>query len=222
MRVAQNFAMEWLMLWKDLLIGFVVGGILSVFVPDDVWKALFLTDASPWLKVPLNAVLGPIIAVLTFNCSIGNVPLAAVLWAGGASFGGVLAFLYADLIVLPLLDVYRRYFGWRMAAYIGGVFYVTMVIASMVMDLASTALGFVPTPDPNVRAHITHFALNYTFWLNLVFGALAAYLFWVAHQNPMQHGHGDHEHNHGHDEHGGHVAQGMQKKGTSFRSGAGQ
>ncbi len=89
----------------------------------------------------VNALLGPLIAVLTFVCSIGNVPLAAVLWAGGASFGGVLAFLYADLIVLPLLDTYRRYFGWKMAAYIGGVFYVTMVIASLIMDCRSLDWG---------------------------------------------------------------------------------
>ncbi|MBE7202145.1 MAG: permease, partial [Parafilimonas terrae] len=122
-----------------------------------------------------------------------NVPLAAVLWAGGASFGGVLAFLYADLIVLPLLDTYRRYFGWRMAAYIAAVFYATMVIASLVMDLAFTGLGIVPGRDRDVRAHLTQFSLNYTFWLNLVFGALGAYLWWVSRRHPMQHhGHGGH------------------------------
>jgi hypothetical protein len=194
-RVAQNFTMEWSMLWKDLAIGFLVGGFLSAFVPDTVWKALFLTDASPWLKVPANALLGPLIAVATFVCSIGNVPLAAVLWGGGASFGGVLAFLYADLIVLPLLDTYRRYFGWRMAAYIAGIFYVTMVIASLVMDLAFTGLGLVPGHDLDVRAHLTHFSVNYTFWLNLAFGALGAYLWWVSRNNPMEHhGHGGHAH----------------------------
>ena len=126
--------------------------------------------------MPLNALLGPLIAVLTFVCSIGNVPLAAVLWAGGASFGGVLAFLYADLIVLPLLDTYRRYFGWRMAAYIGGVFYVTMVIASLVMDLSFAGLSLVPAHDTDVRMQLTRFSLNYTFWLDLLFGALGAYL----------------------------------------------
>jgi hypothetical protein len=192
-RVAQNFTMEWSMLWKDLAIGFLVGGFLSAFIPDAFWKALFLTDASPWIKVPLNALLGPLIAVATFVCSIGNVPLAAVLWAGGASFGGVLAFLYADLIVLPLLDMYRRYFGWKMAAYIGGVFYVTMVIASLVMDLSFTGLGLVPSHDTDVRAQLTHFSLNYTFWLNLMFGALGAYLWWVSRQHPMQHDHAHHQ-----------------------------
>lgn len=198
-RVAQNFTMEWSMLWKDLAIGFLVGGFLSAFVPDSVWKALFLTDASPWLKVPANALLGPLIAMATFVCSIGNVPLAAVLWAGGASFGGVLAFLYADLIVLPLLDTYRRYFGWRMAAYIAAVLYATMVLASLVMDLAFTGLGLVPSHDTDVRARLTHFSLNYTFWLNLAFGALGAYLWWVSRKHPMQHhGHAGHAHA-GHD-----------------------
>lgn len=197
-RIAQNFAMEWSMLWKDLAIGFLVGGFLAAFVPDGFWKALFLTDASPWLKVPLNALIGPVVACLTFVCSIGNVPLAAVLWAGGASFGGVLAFLYADLIVLPLVDAYRRYFGWRMAAYIAGVFFVTMVIAAVVVDLAFSALGWVPGHDSDVRVQLSHFSLNYTFWLNIAFGVVAAYLFWTSHKHPMQH---EHHHAASEDEH---------------------
>jgi uncharacterized membrane protein YraQ (UPF0718 family) len=193
-RVAQNFSMEWSMLWKDLAIGFLVGGILSAFVPDAFWKALFLTDASAWVKTPINALAGPLIAVATFVCSIGNVPLAAVLWAGGASFSGVLAFLYADLIVLPLLDTYRRYFGLRMAAYIGGVFFVTMALAALFMDLAFTGLGLVPSAHTEVRARLTHFGLNYTFWLNLIFGLLGAYLWWVSHRHPMHHDHRDRGH----------------------------
>jgi uncharacterized membrane protein YraQ (UPF0718 family) len=185
--IAQNFAMEWMMLWKDLALGFLIGGFLSAFVPDQWWKALFMVDASPWLKVPLNALLGPIIAMLTFVCSIGNVPLAAVLFAGGAGFGGVIAFLYADLIVIPLLDAYRRYFGWRMAAYIGVVFYVTMVIAALIMELLFTAAGWLPGHTADVRQQMSHFSLNYTFWLNLVFGALAIYWFWLNHRHPMHH-----------------------------------
>ena len=184
-RVAQNFTMEWSMLWKDLALGFLIGGFLAAFVPDDFWKALFLTDASPWIKVPLNVLLGPLVAVLTFVCSIGNVPLAAVLWTGGASFGGVLAFLYADLIVLPLIDTYRRYFGWKMAAYIAGILYVTMVCAALVMDLSFSALSLVPPHDTGIQEQLTKFSLNYTFWLNLVFGALAIYLFWTNRRHPM-------------------------------------
>ena len=125
--IAQNFAMDWGMLWKDLTLGFLIAGALSVLVPNGVWQTLFVTDAPSWVQVPANALIGPLVAVISFVYSIGNVPMAAVLWGAGISFGGVLAFLYADLIVLPLLDVYRRYYGWKMAAYIGAVFYATMV-----------------------------------------------------------------------------------------------
>ncbi len=200
-QVAQSFAMDWSMLWKDLLLGFLIAGALSVFVPNGVWQALFVKGASPWLQVPANALLGPLVAVVSFVCSIGNVPMAAVLWGAGVSFGGVLAFLYADLIVLPLLDVYRRYYGWKMAAYIAAVFYATMVLSALVMDVAFNALGWIPAGRPDVHAEMVHFSLNYTFWLNLVFGLLAAALFVVARRSPMQHGghcehHGHHAHHH--------------------------
>ena len=192
--IAQNFAMDWSMLWKDLLAGFLIAGALSAFVPDHLWKSLFLTGTSPWLQVPVNALLGPLVAVVTFVCSIGNVPMAAVLWGSGISFGGVLAFLYADLIVLPLLDAYRRYYGWRLAAYIGTVFYATMVAAALLMDVAFGAAGWVPPPNPNIRAEMVSFSFNYTFWLNLIFGALAAYFFWLNRKHPTDHAHHAHDH----------------------------
>jgi len=210
-RIAQNFAMDWSMLWKDLIGGFLIAGFLAAFVPDGIWEALFLKGASPWVQTPLNALLGPVIAVVTFVCSIGNVPMAAVLWGAGISFGGVLSFLYADLIVLPLLDVYRRYYGWRMAAYIFAVFYATMVIAALVMDLAFTALGWVPQPNPNIRAEMVDLRIDYTFWLNILFGTLAAYFAYLNWKNPKMHHHGaGHEHaaaaahdgRHGHVHHG--------------------
>ncbi len=183
--IAQNFAMDWRMLWKDLGAGFLIAGALSAFVPDHIWHRLFLLDAPAWLQVPANAIVGPLVAVITFVCSIGNVPMAAVLWGSGVSFGGVLAFLYADLIVLPLLDVYRRYYGWKMAAYIAGIFFATMVLAAIVMDAAFTGLGLVPARDPNIRAEMSAFAIDYTFWLNIAFGALALWLFRIAALNPM-------------------------------------
>ena len=188
-RMSQNFVMEWSMLWKDLLFGFLIGGFLAAFVPDAFWKALFMDGVSSWIQVPANAVIGPVIAVLTFVCSIGNVPLAAVLFAGGASFGGVLAFLYADLIVLPLLDAYRRYFVWKMAAYIGAIFFVTMASAGLLMDLTFTALGLVPDHSVEVRDQLTQFSLDYTFWLNLVAAAFALWMLWINHKNPMHHEH---------------------------------
>lgn len=192
--IAQNFAMDLSMLWKDLLGGFLIAGFLSAFVPDDWWAAFFLKGASPWIQVPANAILGPIVAVVSFVCSIGNVPMAAILWASGISFGGVLSFLYADLIVLPLLDVYRRHYGWRMAAYMAGVFFVTMVLAALVMDLVFSAAGLVPQANPNIRVEVTQFSLNYTFWLNLAFAALAIYLLAMSRKHPMEMHHHHHEH----------------------------
>ena len=185
-RIAQSFVMDWSMLWKDLLLGFLIAGALSVFIPNGVWQALFVKGAASWVQVPANALLGPIVAVLSFVCSIGNVPMAAVLWGAGVSFGGVLAFLYADLIVLPLLDVYRRYYGWKMAAYIGVIFYTTMVISALIMDAAFNALGWIPASRPDVHAEMVRFSLNYTFWLNLAFGALAVWLVILARRRPMQ------------------------------------
>ncbi len=195
-QVAQSFTMDWSMLWKDLLLGFLFAGALSVFVPHGVWQALFVQHARPWIQVPANALLGPLVAVLSFVCSIGNVPMAAVLWGAGVSFGGVLAFLYADLIVLPLLDVYRRYYGWKMAAYIAGVFYTTMVASALIMDVAFNALGWIPQQRPNMHAEMVHFSFNYTFWLNAAFAVLALALFLLAHRQPMQSSHCEHHAHH--------------------------
>jgi len=186
--VAQNFAMDWSMLWKDLLAGFLIAGVLGVFVPNGVWKTLFLSHATGWERLLGNALIGPLIAVISFVCSIGNVPLAAILWVSGISFGGVLAFLYADLIVLPLLDVYRRYYGLKMALYIGAVFYVTMVTAAVVMDLIFTSIHLVPMPNTQLRSELTLFSFNYTFVLNIVFAAITAWLWWQNRRNPMEHG----------------------------------
>ena len=197
-QVAQNFMMDWGMLWKDLAAGFLIAGALSVFVPNGFWQTLFVGDAPAAIKVPADALIGPLVAVITFVCSIGNVPMAAILWGSGVGFGGVLAFLYADLLVLPLLDVYRRYYGWKMAAYIAAVFYATMVLAAILMDLVFNAAGWVPTRNRNIRGEMMDFSLDYTFWLNLGFGALALFLFWTARRNPMTHGHACEHHGHAH------------------------
>ena len=186
-RVAQTVAMDASMLWKDIAGGFLIAGLLSAFVPPQWWATLFLTGTSPWIQAPANAVAGPLLAMLTFVCSIGNIPLAAILWASGISFGGVLSFLYADLIVLPLLDVYRRYYGWKMAAYIFAVFFATMVIAGLSMDVAFTALGLVPKPGADIRAHVSSFSVNYTFWLNLMFGIAALWIWRLNRSHPMHH-----------------------------------
>ena len=186
--VAQNFAMDFSMLWKDLAAGFLIAGALAAFVPNGVWSAVFLKNVPPGFELVGGALIGPLVAVITFVCSIGNVPMAAILWSGGAGFGAVLAFLYGDLLVLPLLDVYRKYYGWRMAAYIAGVFYVTMVFAAILVDLAFNALHLVPAHPATPFASQQFFRLNYTFWLNTVFGAIALWLWNINRLNPMEHG----------------------------------
>lgn len=182
---AQNAAMDWTMLWKDLAAGFAIAGLLTAFVPQDVWNALFVSHAAPWLQVPLNAVAGALVAMFTFVCSIGNVPMAAVLWGSGISFAGVLSFLYADLIVLPLLDIYRKYYGWKMAAYIFTIFFVTMVAAGMIMQSLFGVVHAIPAHSATMPMITDAFQLNYTFWLNLAFGGLALYVWSLNRANPM-------------------------------------
>ena len=140
----------------------------------EFWQGFFLVD-HPLAAKLWGPLVGPVVAVVSFVCSIGNVPLAAVLWNGGISFGGVIAFIFADLIVLPILDIYRRYYGWRMAAFLLATFYATMVAAGLVVELAFGGLGLIPEQRAAkvVEASITW---NYTTILNLVFLALAAVL----------------------------------------------
>jgi uncharacterized membrane protein YraQ (UPF0718 family) len=192
--IAQNAVMDFSMLWKDLVLGFVIAGVLGALVPDRAWSALFLHGAPPLVQAVGNAILGPLVAIVSFVCSIGNVPLAAILWASGISFGGVLAFLYADLIILPLLDVYRRYYGVRMMLYIFAIFFVTMTATALAMDGVFSALHIVPVRNPNIRHDLTTFSFDATFWLNLAFGALAIYLWRLDASHPMDHGHHDGEH----------------------------
>jgi len=192
--VASSFLMDWRMLWKDIAGGFLIAGFLAEFVPAHFWAGLFAGGAEPGLRLVLNAAIAPLIAIVTFVCSIGNVPMAAVLWAGGASFGGVIAFIYADLIVLPLLDTYRRYFGLKAAAYIAAVLYATMVISAIIMDLLFSALDWVPATARDIAAEVTHFAFDYTFWLNILFGAAALALIVLTRGAREEMAHAHHHH----------------------------
>lgn len=190
--IASAFAMDWRMLWKDLSVGFLVAGMLSAFVPDGVWQALFLSHLPTGWRLVAEALIGPLVAMLTFVCSIGNVPLAATLWGGGVGFVGVLAFLYADLIVLPLIDAYRRYFGLRMALAIAGTLYVSMAVAALVVGGTFELAGVAPLPTTGKRAVTETFAFDYTFYLNVIAAILAAWLFWEAHSSMSRHDHGHH------------------------------
>ena len=177
------------MLWKDVAIGFfiagAVGGVRSRRRVAASVPARRVARARNCSATPQSSRSSP---SSSFVCSIGNVPMAAVLWTSGISFGGVLAFLYADLIVLPLLDVYRKYYGLRMMLYIAGIFFVTMVSSAILMDLTFSALHLIPVPNPNIRAGLTTFSFNYTFWLNVAFGLLGLYLWRLDAAHPMHHG----------------------------------
>jgi uncharacterized membrane protein YraQ (UPF0718 family) len=172
--VSQYFVMDWLSVWIDVVGGLLIAGALAAWVPNTFWRAFFLTD-NPTLAVIEGPLVGPLVAILSFVCSVGNVPLAAVLWQGGISFGGVASFIFADLIVLPILDIYRKYYGGRVALYILATFYVTMATAGYVVEVLFAALGIIPT-QRDVAVFTTGPSLNYTTVLNVLFLLLAAAL----------------------------------------------
>jgi uncharacterized membrane protein YraQ (UPF0718 family) len=146
--VAHNFRGDWQMLWKEVLTGFLLAGFIAL-LGDDFFNGLFVTDAPAAVRTIENVVTGPLIAVLSFVCSIGNVPLAAVLWSGGISFGGVMAFIFADLIVLPIVVAYRKYYGWPFALRITLLMLVTMVLAALVVDGVFSAANLIPASRPS-------------------------------------------------------------------------
>ena len=177
-QVADAFAMDWAMLWKEMLIGFLIAGFLAVLVPNPLWRALFLTGSgSGLLRLLENVIVGPIIAVLSFVCSIGNIPLASILWSGGISFGGVISFIYADLIVVPLIIIYGKYYGRRAAIYITLVLFVSMAAAGLVVDILFSALHLAPLGlRPASAISSARFSWNYTTWLDLAALSVAAFL----------------------------------------------
>ena len=174
--VAHNFRGDWEMLWKEIGAGFLIAGFVAL-LPMSFFNALFLTDAPAWIRIPENVIVGPLVAVLSFVCSIGNVPLAAVLWAGGISFSGVIAFIYADLLVIPILLIYRKYYGTRIAVVLSSIMFAAIVLASLIVSGVFGIAGLIPSERPNVDS-ITERAIgwNYTTFLNIVFLGLAAVL----------------------------------------------
>jgi uncharacterized protein len=177
--VAHNFRADWQMLWKEIGIGFLIAGFVAL-VPDAVFGALFLEDAPAAVRTLENVVVGPLIAVLSFVCSVGNIPLAAVLWAGGISFAGVIAFIFADLITLPILLIYGKYYGRRFALKLVGILFATIVVAALAVDLLFSAGGLVPDTRPSIESITDRgITFNYTAVLNIVFTLVAAALVWL-------------------------------------------
>jgi hypothetical protein len=168
--------MDWVSVWVDIVLGLLIAGALAALVPPTFWTGLFLSNDPVWSKV-VGPLIGPMVAVISFVCSVGNVPLAAVLWNGGISFGGVVAFLFADLIVLPILDIYRKYYGMRIAALLFGVFYAAMAGAGYIVELAFGVLGLVPG-ERRVQILQEGMSWNYTTVLDIVALVLSAILVW--------------------------------------------
>jgi uncharacterized membrane protein YraQ (UPF0718 family) len=173
---ASYFVMDWAAIWIDIVGGLLIAGALAAWVPDSFWQSIFFenhhTLANFW-----GPLIGPLVAILSFVCSIGNVPLAAVLWNGGISFGGAVAFIFADLIVLPILEIYRKYYGWRMAGFLLVTFYATMAIAGLVVEFLFQGAGLVPG-GRHAKVEMASVHWNYTTVLNIVFLAVAAVLVW--------------------------------------------
>jgi uncharacterized membrane protein YraQ (UPF0718 family) len=168
--------MDWASIWKDIVGGLLIAGALGAWVPSSFWQAFFL-EGHPFLARLWGPLVGPLVAILSFVCSIGNVPLAAILWNGGISFGGGMAFIFADLIILPILNIYRKYYGGRMTLFLLATFYAAMVAAGLVVESIFGPLGLIPHVR-NARVVEAQISLNYTTLLNILFLLLAAVLLW--------------------------------------------
>jgi uncharacterized membrane protein YraQ (UPF0718 family)/YHS domain-containing protein len=175
--VAHNFRSDWGMLWREIASGFVIAGFISL-LPASVFNGLFMTDA-PWpVRLLENVVLGPIVAILSFVCSVGNAPLAAVLWGGGISFAGVIAFIYADLLIIPIVIAYTKYYGRELTARLVAIMFAAIVLAALSVDGIFSAAGLVPSTRPSIDSITSRgISWNYTTFLNIIFLAVAAGLF---------------------------------------------
>ncbi|MEI7714925.1 MAG: permease [Mycobacterium sp.] len=172
--VSHVFVMEWLAIVRDLVIGLLIAGAVAAWVPERFWQGFFLTDHPVWSAI-WGPIVGPVVAIASFVCSIGNVPLAAVLWNGGISFGGVVSFIFADLLILPILNIYRKYYGTRMMLTLLGTFYAAMVGAGYLVELIFGAAHLIPT-QRNSAVLEAGISWNYTTWLNIAFLAIAVAL----------------------------------------------
>jgi uncharacterized protein len=174
--VAHNFRNDWTMLWKEITIGFLLAGFVGQ-LPNSFFNSLFISHAPAAVKLVENAVVGPLIAALSFVCSVGNVPLAAVLWSGGISFAGVIAFIFADLIVLPIIAIYRKYYGNAYALRIVALMFLTMVIAALIVDGLFSGAGLIPHVRPTRANIFGSIRVDYKLFTNILGLAVFAALF---------------------------------------------
>jgi len=194
--VGHRFVSDWQMVWREILIGFTIAGFVAVLVPASVWEAIFLIDAAAstpaWLIAVENAIVAPFVAAATFIGSMGNIPLATVLDGNGVLFAGIMGFIYSDLMVPPLVMINAKYYGWRVALYIAVIMLISIVLTALVMHASFTALDIVPESGREV-GDVTRFALDYTFYLNILFAIVAGLMIWLHRRHTKAHGHMDHE-----------------------------
>ena len=180
--VGHKFVMEWDMVWEEILIGFTIAGFVAVFIPTEFWSTIFLMDyvgqLPDWLIALENALVAPFVAAMTFIGSMGNIPLATVLNANGVLFAGIMGFIYSDLMVPPLVAVNAKYYGKKVALYIAGIMFVSIVLTALILNGVFSVFGIVPESN-KVITQLTQFKIDYTFWLNLVLTFLAAGLIYL-------------------------------------------
>jgi len=181
--VGHRFVGEWGMVWEEIVIGFTVAGFVAVLVPDSFWQTIFLAEQAGrapmnFLIVLENAMLAPFVAAATFIGSMGNIPLATVLNASGVLFAGIIGFIYSDLMVPPLVEINARYYGWRVALYIAGVMYISIVSTALILHYSFAVFGLTPETS-RVVEDVAQFKLDYTFWMNVAAAALVAVLAWL-------------------------------------------
>lgn len=172
--VSHVFVMEWLAILRDLVLGLLIAGAIAAWVPETFWRGFFLADDPGWAAL-CGPIVGPVVAIASFVCSIGNVPLAAVLWNGGISFGSGIAFIYADLLILPILNIYRKYYGTRMMLALLATFYSSMVVAGYLVEFLFGTTNLIPAKR-NATVMEASISWNYTTWLNIVFLVVAVVL----------------------------------------------
>src|SRR6202171_6394107 len=211
--VSHIYVMEWAAILRDIILGLLIAGAIAAWVPETFWQSFFLTD-HPTLAAVWGPIVGPLVSLLSFVCSIGNFPLAAVLWSGGISFGGVIAFIYADLLILPILNIYRKYYGTKMMLTLLVTFYISMGGAGYLVELLFGAAGLIPS-ERNAMVMKAGISWNYTPCLNIAFLVLAAVLVvrfirtggigmlrMMGGTPEAEHDHHDHGGDHGHGAHG--------------------
>lgn len=175
-QVGHEFVMNWAMVWKEIVIGFTIAGIMATFIPESVWKAFFLVGESElgFWGVVENTIIAPFVAMLTFIGSMGNIPIATILASSGVTFAGIMAFIYSDLVVPPIVAVNKKYYGAKTAFYIAGVFYVAIVLTALTLHFSFSSLGILPDTI-NAIMNESPFQIDYTFWFNLSFVFVAIF-----------------------------------------------